>query len=130
MSARPDQDAPPRIDSAPGNGSRPDRRGGPLILIGGNCLPLGHAIRAFLEASGATKGGRIIGLTTASAEAEESAVYWKSAFLSAGAANVEIPMFTRANPGVDAQVATMIGEADGLFLGGGDQVKLVTELGG
>src|SRR3954471_7057985 len=99
MSARPDRgDTPPRIDSAAGNGSRPERRGGPLILIGGACLPHGHALRAFLETSGATTGGRIIGLTTASAEAEESAQYWTASFLAAGAANVAMPMFSRANP--------------------------------
>src|SRR3954464_8538162 len=121
MSARPDRgDTPPRIHSAAGKGSGPDRRGGSLILIGGACLPHGHALRSFLEISGATTGARIIGLTTASAEAEESAQYWKASFLAAGAPNVEIPMFTRANPEIDAQVAAMIAEANGLFLGGGD----------
>src|SRR3954466_10873454 len=104
MSARPDRgDTPPRIDSAAGNGSRPERRGGPLILIGGACLPHGHALRSFLEISGATTGARIIGLTTASAEAEESAQYWKGWFLAAGARKYGIPWSRRANPEIDGR---------------------------
>jgi cyanophycinase len=101
-----------------------------LVLIGGACSPHGHALRAFFEASDACNGGRIIGLTTASGEAAEAAAYWKGAFASAGARNVEIPMFDRADESGDARIAAMIDAAAAVFLGGGDQVRLVTQLSG
>jgi cyanophycinase len=102
---------------------------GALVLIGGAITPHGHALRAFLELTNAANGGRIVGLTTASGEAAESAAYWTGAFKSVGAPNMEIPMFERTDE-CDAQVAAMIETADGVFLGGGDQVRLVTALSG
>jgi cyanophycinase len=101
-----------------------------LILIGGACSPHGHALRSFLDAIDATGGGRIVGLTTASAEPEASAAQWQATFRAAGARNVEIPMFDRGDKTHDRRVAKMIAEADGVFLGGGDQVKLVASLSG
>lgn len=102
---------------------------GSLVLIGGAITPHGHALRSFIELTNAHEGGRIIGLTTASGEAAESALYWTGAFKSVGAANVEIPMFDRSEQ-TDARIAELIEQADGVFLGGGDQVKLVTALSG
>jgi cyanophycinase len=103
---------------------------GTLVLIGGACTPHGHALRCFLDASKALTGGRVIGLTTASGEEEESTAYWNGVFASVGARNVEIPRFTRTNEAIDAKVASMIDDANAVFLGGGDQVKLVTALSG
>jgi len=103
---------------------------GTLVLIGGACSSHGHALRSFLEASNALNGGRVIGLTAASGEEAESTAYWNGVFASVGARNVEIPSFSRTVEGVDARVASMIDEADAVFLGGGDQVKLVTALSG
>jgi len=104
--------------------------GGTLVLIGGACSSHGHALRSFLEASNALKGGRVIGLTTASGEEAESTAYWNGVFASVGAPNVEIPSFSRTIEGTDARIAKMIDEADAVFLGGGDQVKLITALSG
>jgi cyanophycinase len=120
----------PRIDT-PGrhatNGHRPE---GTLVLIGGACTPHGHALRAFLDLAKARQGGRIVVLTTASSQPEENAWYWTGALRSAGATNVEIPMFDKTKPEVDAAIAERIDGATGVFLGGGDQVKLVTALSG
>src|SRR4051812_31626804 len=127
MSARADQ--PPRIDT-PREAATPGPTGGAFVLIGGACTPHGHALRSFVELTDAPAGGRIVGLTTASAEPEENAQYWTGAFHSVGAKNVAFPIFDRTIPEIDATVSSMIDEAAGLFLGGGDQVKLVTQLSG
>lgn len=103
---------------------------GVLVLIGGACTPHGHALRSFLDLTGARSGGRIIGLTTASVEEAESARAWTSVFRSAGAFNVEIPLFDRSDDTLDARLARSIRDAAGVFLGGGDQVKLVSTLSG
>lgn len=103
---------------------------GTLVLIGGACTPHGHALRAFLDASGAQRGGRVVALTTASADAGGAAAYWRGTFASVGARNVRIPAFSRSRPGVDERVANLVAAADAVFLGGGDQVKLVTALTG
>ena len=121
----------PRVDAppAPVHPHEPEPSG-TLILIGGASTAHGHALRSFVDATGARDGGRIIGLTTASAEPEASAEHWVANFHAAGATNVEIPMFDRADPARDREIARMIAGADGVFLGGGDQVKLVTMLSG
>jgi cyanophycinase len=130
MSARADGDTPPRIDRPPSRPTLQGPAGGPLVLIGGACTPHGHALRSFFDLTGAPTGARIIGLTTASGDPEENAQYWTAAFLSAGVTNVAFPMFDRAKPELDASIAAMIDDSAGLFLGGGDQVKLVTALSG
>ena len=103
---------------------------GVLVLIGGAITPHGHALRSFLDLVGARSGGRIIGLTTASAEPNEAARDWVAIFRSVGAFNVEIPIFDHTDDTVDVRIAHMIREASGVFLGGGDQVKLVAALSG
>jgi cyanophycinase len=119
----------PHIDTPSVRAEPSDAGKGALVLIGGACSPRGHALGAFLDLTGAREGQRIIALTTASSEPEENSWYWTGAFRSAGATNVHIPMFDRALA-VDAAIARSIDEASGVFLGGGDQVKLVTELSG
>lgn len=107
-----------------------DSAKGVLVLIGGACTPHGHALRSFLELSGARGGGKIVALTSASADPADSARGWTSTFRSAGAFNVEIPIFDRKDDALDFTTARLIDEADGVFLTGGDQVKLVATLAG
>src|SRR3954466_14545305 len=118
MSARADLDPPPRIDAESTDRPPHGCDGGPLVLIGGACTPHGHALRAFIELSGAKEGKGIVGLTTASAEPEENAQYWTGVFTAAGATNVAFPSFDRANPEVDVAIAAQIDAANAVFLGG------------
>jgi cyanophycinase len=118
----------PRIDTPSHHRQNGEPAKGTLVLIGGACTPHGHALRTFLELTGARDGNRIVVLTTASSEPEENGWYWTGALRSAGAKNVEIPMFDRTKPNVDKEIAALINGASGVFLGGGDQVKLVTAL--
>jgi cyanophycinase len=120
----------PHVDEPSRPRNRKASARGALVLIGGACTPHGHALRAFLDRVGARGGGSIVGLTTASAEPVESAQHWRATFRAAGAFHVEIPTFDQAGDATDRRIARMIADADGVFLGGGDQVKLVTMLGG
>src|SRR5829696_560819 len=107
-----------------------DAGAGSLVLIGGACSPDGDAFGRFLELTGARQGGRVIGFTTASADPMASAVTWKNDFAAAGAKNVEIPIVDRRDRAQDPHVAEMVREAQGIFLGGGDQVHLMATLAG
>ena len=132
MTRRDDQKDIPHVDS-PNTSTRPRRDAKPrgaLVLIGGAISPHGHALRSFLDLIGARGGGRILGLTTASSEPELAAQEWLTKFRMVGAFNVEIPQFDRANSPLDRRIAAMVAEANGVFLGGGDQVKLVAALSG
>ena len=110
---------------------RTDRHTGVLVLIGGACDPEGAAFKSFIELCRAREGGgKIVGLTTASHEPMESANDWIQAFATAGVRDVAIPIVDSRDRAQDRAVARMIREADGIFLGGGDQVHLVTTLAG
>jgi cyanophycinase len=130
-STRADKHDIPHVDEPTGHrqpaGS--DARG-TLVLIGGACSARGHALRAFLDLTDARGSGRIVGFTTASSEPKESAAEWQAIFRAAGATSVEIPLFDRTDASADRRIARMIAEANGVFLGGGDQVKLVSALSG
>ena len=123
-------------ENAPGpdeehpNRRRTDRHSGTLVLIGGACEPQGDALGSFLERCNAREGGKIVGITTASTDPAGSAREWMGAFAAAGAHNVEIPVIDRRDRAQDPRIAEMIRGADGIFFGGGDQVHLVSTLGG
>jgi cyanophycinase len=108
--------------------SKPGPPGGALILIGGNARVTGPALSAFFECCRAQRGERIVGITAASVDPLENANFWKSAFESVGVERSEFPMLNRNDAAADASIAAMIDEARGVFLGGGDQVKLVAQL--
>jgi len=102
----------------------------PLVLIGGACTPTGGALGAFLDLAGARDHGRIVGLTTASADPVGAAHAWKDDLAAAGAHNVVIPIVDRRERAHDPHVADLLRHARGIFLGGGDQVHLVATLAG
>lgn len=125
------QDKNSKTDPTPRKTRRQsDEQSGTLVLIGGACDPLGKALGTFLRLSGATEGGRIVGFTTASADPTQAAIAWKDAFASAGVTNVEIPIVDRRDRAQDRRIAELVLSARGIFLGGGDQVMLVSTLGG
>jgi cyanophycinase len=113
-----------------GRTKTPAGAGGALILMGGNTTVNGQALGSFFEATRAQRGERIVGITAASTEPQESAHFWASAFKSVGVEHAVFPMIDRTDQAGDANIAAMIDEARGVFLGGGDQVKLVAALAG
>ena len=126
-----DPGAPPlRPVAEPREAPALDWEGGTLVLIGGACDPTGEALGAFLRLSGALDGERIVGLTTASSEPAASAHDWLRSFERAGASNVEIPIVDRRDRAQDPKIAEMLRGARAIFLGGGDQVHLVSTIDG
>jgi cyanophycinase len=119
-------DAPPRVHA---NESRPhDVDGhGTIILIGGACTPKGAALASFLDEA---NGGPIVGITAASATPKESARQWLNDFQSIGVQGVNFIDVARDNEALDTENAARINDAAAVFLGGGDQVKLVAALSG
>ena len=109
---------------------RTDRHDGTLVLIGGACDPHGEALGSFVELAGGRAGGRIVALTTASMNPVRSAREWVKSLTEAGAGHVEVPIVDSRDRAQDRKVAQMLRDADGIFLGGGDQVHLVTTLAG
>lgn len=130
MTLRPDAADVPHVNAPAARHRRGGEPKGVLVLIGGACTPHGHALRAFLDLVGARSGGKIVGFTQAAADPAESSREWIAAFRSVGALNVEFPQFDRNDDGLDFRAARLVLEAEGVFLGGGDQVKLVTALSG
>lgn len=129
MPAPTDHNDIPRVDadgSPHGNGA-PASSAGVLVLIGGAMTRDGHALRGFVELVNARGPGSVVGLTTASGEPEETGWYWTGVLRGAGIRDIRIPLFS---PKSDQDIATMIRDASGVFLGGGDQIKLVTALSG
>lgn len=103
---------------------------GTLILIGGGTTPGSPAIDAFVEMTDAKSGSPIVGLTTASSEVAASRDRWLGDLADAGATNCAIPVVESRDQAMDATLARQIRDARGIFLGGGDQVKLVSALSG
>jgi cyanophycinase len=127
---RSEQESPFTDGDAVQNRRRTDRHAGTLVLIGGACEPTGDALGAFLGRSGACDGGKIVGITTASRDPSLSAREWIRSFELGGATNVEMPVIDNRDRAQSRKVAAMVAEADGIFIGGGDQVHLVATLGG
>ncbi len=109
---------------------RRDDQAGSLVLIGGACDPQGAALGSFLDMSGARDGASIVVITTASVDPAKAAATWSRDLESAGATNVEAPLVDSRQRAQDASCAEIVRSARGIFLGGGDQLKLVSTLGG
>lgn len=80
--------------------------------------------------SGAREGAPIVGLTTASSEVEASRDRWLADLAAAGAAGCTIPIVATRDHAQDPVIVDLFRNARGIFLGGGDQVKLVSALSG
>jgi cyanophycinase len=102
---------------------------GTLILIGGASTPDGKALATFVKESRAV-GGTVVGITEASSDPDNSARLWRGDFASVGITDVSFPRVKRNDPRTDREAAARIDGAGAVFLGGGDQVKLVAALSG
>jgi cyanophycinase len=100
------------------------------VLIGGACTPEGEALGTFLHLAGADRGSPIVGFTTASGNPERAARHWRQDFADAGVSNVEIPIVSTREQANDPEIAALVRQASGIFLGGGDQVHLIATLSG
>jgi cyanophycinase len=99
-------------------------------LIGGACSPTGDALGAFIKLASAEAGGPIVGITSASRDVAGSAKHWEADLKIAGAPDFVIPIINTREDAQKRDIAKMVSQASGIFLGGGDQVKLITTLSG
>jgi cyanophycinase len=105
-------------------------RAGTLVMIGGACTPTGDALGSFVSLASAADGGPIVAITSASRDVRGSAAHWKNDFVTAKAGDVVFPIIETRDDANSRETAKMISRARGIFLGGGDQVKLITTLSG
>lgn len=98
--------------------------------MGGATSPRGDALGAFANLALAARAGPVVGLTTASGNVEASARRWRRHLHIAGLEQVKIPVVATREHASDPRVVKMIEEASGVFLGGGNQIKLVSVLSG
>ena len=108
----------------------PEIGAGTLVLIGGACTAAGDALGAFVNLAGAAQGGPIVGITSASQDVRGSAKHWEVDFETAGAGDVVFPMIETREDACNRDTAKMIAKSRGIFLGGGNQIKLITLLSG
>ena len=99
-------------------------------MIGGACTPAGEALASFVNLAGAADGGPIVGITSASRDVHGSANHWRRDFKTANAGDAVFPIIATREDAQNRSTAKMISRARGIFLGGGDQVKLITTLSG
>lgn len=116
------------------SGRAPRRRlrdaAGTLILVGGGTTTSGPALQSFIDMSGARDGAPVVGLTTASSEVGVSRDRWLADLCEAGAGTCNIPLIETREQACDPALVDLFRNARGIFLGGGDQVKLVSALSG
>lgn len=101
-----------------------------MILIGGGTTAAGPALGGFIEMTGAKDGSSIVGLTTASSQVQVAREMWLTDLTQAGATNLSIPIVETRDQACDPDIVAQVRGAKGVFLGGGDQVKLVSCLSG
>ena len=98
--------------------------------MGGATDPRGEALGAFAKLAVAADSGPVIGLTTASANVKGSARRWRRDLRTAGIENFTIPVVETREQAGDPRIVKMIEESSGVFLGGGNQIRLISILSG
>ena len=104
--------------------------GGTVVLIGGATSTHGDALGAFVSLAHGRDGARVIVITTASGDPVASSEQWRRELRAAGCTQIDTPVITTREQALDPRNAAMVASADAIFLGGGDQVKLISVIGG
>jgi len=101
-----------------------------LFLIGGNedRKPKGKLLSNFLSLCG--QSPHIIVISGASAFPEQVANDYRDLFLKGGASKVDRILFQDRRDGVHKEIRCLLDNADGVFITGGNQVKLTGTMGG
>lgn len=121
---------PPKVRTPHRARAEVDQACGTLVLIGGATTPTGPALGEFIRLAGGKAGGQIVVLTSASGDPAASARQWRRDLREAGCVHVEAPVVATREHAADPHVVELIQGASGVFLGGGDQVKLISIIGG
>lgn len=107
------------------------RTEGRLLVIGGNEEKDGECriLRSFVEMAGA-RDARLVILTTATELPEEVGEEYQGIFERLGAGEVRVLHAETRREASDRSLAETVREASGIFLTGGDQLRLTSILGG
>lgn len=107
------------------------RIAGSLLVIGGNEEKEGacRILSAFVELAGAGSA-RIVILTTATELPEEVGGQYRAIFERLGAKSVRVLHAETREEASSKELSSAIGSASGIFLTGGDQLRLTSILGG
>ncbi len=114
--------------STTGNGAAPGR--GPLMAIGGaeDRIKQRIILRRFVELSGGA-AARIAIIPTASS-IEDAGQRYKAIFLTLGVTAAEVVYVADRAAALDRATAAPLADATGIFIGGGNQMRLAAILGG
>ena len=99
-------------------------------MIGGACTAGGEALGAFVKLASGGDGGPIVAITSASRDVRGSARHWKADLVKANAGDAVFPIIESREDACKRDIAKIVAKSRGIFLGGGDQVKLITTLSG
>jgi cyanophycinase len=108
----------------------PQIRAGTLVLIGGACTATGDALGAFVKLAGSAEGGPIVVITSASQDVKGSAKHWEADLQTAQAGDAVFPIIETREDACNRATAKLVAKSRGIFLGGGNQIKLITMLSG
>jgi cyanophycinase len=100
------------------------------VLLGGGTQARGDALGAFVNLASADGKGPVIGLTSASGNVKASARRWRRDLHTAGIERVKVPIVETREQASDPRIVKLIEESSGVFLGGGNQIKLISTLSG
>lgn len=108
-----------------------DKVAGHLLIIGGNEDKKGECriLRQFIEMAG-NRHARVAVLTTATEFPQEVGKEYRDIFLDLGAESVTVINIDNRDTANDRDKADDIIEATGIFITGGDQLRLTSILGG
>ncbi|MGK2960978.1 MAG: cyanophycinase [Gemmatimonadaceae bacterium] len=99
-------------------------------MIGGSCRADGEALGSFVSLAGGREGGPIVAITSASRDVRGSSRHWETDLKTARAGDAVFPIIETREDACRRDIAKTVANARGIFLGGGDQVKLITTLSG
>ncbi|MBQ6712245.1 MAG: cyanophycinase, partial [Selenomonadales bacterium] len=107
------------------------RESGSLLVIGGNEEKEGECpiLRAFVELAGG-EDARIVILTTATELPKEVGEEYRAIFEKLGAGEVRVLFADTREEASSEEVSRAICHSSGIFLTGGDQLRLTSILGG
>lgn len=103
---------------------------GPVVLLGGATTPHGSALATFVALAHGREGARVVVLTAASGDPAAAARHWRRDLMAAGCTDIDTPHVASRADALDPRTAAVVASADAIFLGGGDQVKLISIIGG
>lgn len=135
-----DRPVSPEHAASPGRRPSPDRftvrdqpdlatRPGPLLIVGGAEDRRGRILERFVALAGG-RSARIVVLTTAASQPEQTGETYRQDFVRLGAGSVEVLEISQRPEASSPEARRAVAGASGVFFTGGDQLRVTSALGG